>query len=393
MANFNWPINPTTFSAGPIQFTKDGVSVEVSEDTGTPANNVPLPVKDLTSQTKLDTIHTDLAAEAVLIGAVTETAPASDTASSGLNGRLQRIAQRLTSLIALLPASIGQKLMAGSLSVTVASDQSAVPISAAALPLPSGAATEVTQAANGVLVGAVNETAPASDTASSGLNGRLQRIAQRLTSLIALLPSSIGQKAMAGSFSVAIASDQGAVPVSAASLPLPSGAATETTLTANGVLIGAVAETAPASDTASSGLNGRLQRIAQRLTSLIALFPATLGQKVSASSFAVTIASDQSAVASKSPVNTNGSVVNTTLTGTTAAANSAPANAVGFILEAPSTNTDNIRWAIGSTASTTVGLLLEPGRDTGFVPCAASISVCATVSGTNKFEIQWILSS
>jgi len=36
--------------------------------------------------------------------------------------------------------------------------------------------------------------------------------------------------------------------------------------------IGALAETAPASDTASSGLNGRLQRIAQRLTSLIALF-------------------------------------------------------------------------------------------------------------------------
>lgn len=34
------------------------------------------------------------------------------------------------------------------------------------------------------LTGAVGETAPATDTASSGLNGRLQRIAQRLTSLI-----------------------------------------------------------------------------------------------------------------------------------------------------------------------------------------------------------------
>lgn len=38
-----------------------------------------------------------------LLGAVTETAPATDTASSGLNGRLQRVAQRLTSLIALIP--------------------------------------------------------------------------------------------------------------------------------------------------------------------------------------------------------------------------------------------------------------------------------------------------
>jgi hypothetical protein len=57
------------------------------------------------------------------VGAVGETAPASDTASSGLNGRLQRIAQRITSLIALLPASLGQTTKAGSLSVTIASDQ------------------------------------------------------------------------------------------------------------------------------------------------------------------------------------------------------------------------------------------------------------------------------
>jgi hypothetical protein len=41
------------------------------------------------------------------VGSVTETAPATDTASSGLNGRLQRIAQRLTSMIALLPTALG----------------------------------------------------------------------------------------------------------------------------------------------------------------------------------------------------------------------------------------------------------------------------------------------
>jgi hypothetical protein len=44
----------------------------------------------------------------------------------------------------------------------------------------------------GAQLGAVNETAPASDIANSGLNGRLQRIAQRLTSLIALLPAALG---------------------------------------------------------------------------------------------------------------------------------------------------------------------------------------------------------
>lgn len=45
-------------------------------------------------------------AEAVLIGGVTESAPGTDTASSGLNGRLQRIAQRITSFIALIPAAL-----------------------------------------------------------------------------------------------------------------------------------------------------------------------------------------------------------------------------------------------------------------------------------------------
>lgn len=193
------------------------------------------------------------AAGNVLTGAVTETAPATDTASSGLNGRLQRIAQRLTSLIGLLPTSLGAKTAATSFSVTTATDDSSV-----------------------TLTGALTETAPATDTASSGLNGRLQRIAQRLTSLIALLPASLGTKTAAASLAVTTASDDALV-----------------------TLTGALTETAPASDTASSGLNGRLQRIAQRLTSLIALVPASLGQKAMAASFAVTVASDQSNV----PVN------------------------------------------------------------------------------------------
>jgi hypothetical protein len=59
---------------------------------------------------------------------------------------------------------------------------------------------------------------------------------------------------------------------------------------------GALTETAPTTDTASSGLNGRLQRIAQRITSLIALLPSSIGQKAKAASLAVTLASDQDAL-------------------------------------------------------------------------------------------------
>jgi len=54
------------------------------------------------------------------IGGATETAPATDTASSGLNGRLQRISQRLSSLIGLLPTSVGSKPANAGLAVSLA---------------------------------------------------------------------------------------------------------------------------------------------------------------------------------------------------------------------------------------------------------------------------------
>jgi hypothetical protein len=64
--------------------------------------------------------------------------------------------------------------------------------------------------------GALTETAPATDTASSGLNGRLQRIAQRITSLIALLPTSLGAN---GGFKIEGVASGTVVPISVASIP------------------------------------------------------------------------------------------------------------------------------------------------------------------------------
>jgi hypothetical protein len=86
-------------------------------------------------------------------------------------------------------------------------------ISAVSLPLPSGASTLAEQQTQTTALGSLTETAPATDTASSGLNGRLQRIAQRLTSLIDLFPTSIGTKTSAASLSVVLASDQAAIGV------------------------------------------------------------------------------------------------------------------------------------------------------------------------------------
>lgn len=181
-----------------------------------------------------------IATDDATIGAKTETAPASDTASSGLNGRFQRLAQRITSLIALIPSVLGANASSNSLSVAQATDD--------------------------VMIGSRTETAPATDTALSGLNGRFQRLAQRITSLMALLPTVLGANASSNSLSVAQATDD--------------------------VMIGSRTETAPASDTASSGLNGRFQRLAQRITSLMALFPSALGATTQSGSLPVVLPTD-----------------------------------------------------------------------------------------------------
>lgn len=74
---------------------------------------------------------------AAQLGILTEAAPATDTASSGLNGRLQRVAQRLSTLITAVGTQVyGGGTAAAAERVTLASDDPAV----ATLGATSGAA-------------------------------------------------------------------------------------------------------------------------------------------------------------------------------------------------------------------------------------------------------------
>lgn len=93
-----------------------------------------------------------------------------------------------------------------------------------------------------------------------------------------------------------------------------------------------------------------------------------------------------------SPVNPAGQYSQITNLTTAAQTFTAPTGAVGFILEAESGNSVNIRWAIGSVATTAAGMLMEPGRDSGFVPCAANVSVIAVSGSGQSIGIQWVLS-
>jgi len=209
-----YPAPSISLSPITIQYDRDTVSTKVSEDTSTPANSRPLPVKVFNTSG----VIVNLATEATLAAAS-----------------------------AKLPAALGQTTMASSLAVSIASDQSSIPVtgtffqatqpvSAASLPLPAGASTETTLAA-------LNTKVPANLTVT----------ATRL-----LTDGSGVTQPVSGTFF------QGTQPVSAASLPLPAGAATETTLAAQS-----------------------------------AKLPATLGASTSALSLAVVLASDQAAL----PVN------------------------------------------------------------------------------------------
>lgn len=154
---------------GPTQFVLNGGSQEVTEDTVTPANNRPLPVKivdatgdvDVATQTTLAALLTELQLKADL----TETQPVSAASLPLPTG-----AATETTLDALLTEL--------ELKADLTETQ---PVSAASLPLPTGAATETTLDA---LLTELELKADLTETQ----------------------------------------------PVSAASLPLPTGAATETTV-------------------------------------------------------------------------------------------------------------------------------------------------------------------
>lgn len=118
----------------------------------------------------------------VVSGTVTANLGTIDGAATAAN-QATEIAS-LASIDAGIPAALGQTTMAASMPVVIASNQTAVPISAASLPLPTGAATETTLA-----------TRLADATFTSRIN-------------------TLGQKTMANSTPVVIASDQTVIPVS-----------------------------------------------------------------------------------------------------------------------------------------------------------------------------------
>lgn len=151
-----------------------------------------------TQTTQLTAINANTDDLETRLGPVTETAPGSDTASSGLNGRLQRLSQRLTSILAQLDVPMSTRATESTLSTraseaTLATRASEATLSTRATESTLATrATETTAQAVSTRVGPTDETAAATDTSTSGLNGLLKRIAQRLSTLISFYASDFG---------------------------------------------------------------------------------------------------------------------------------------------------------------------------------------------------------
>lgn len=342
MRLYIYPPRAVTVTTPPVGFILDGVDTTVSQDTVTPANSNPLPVIQLDSSGNPATPLTDAQLRAT---PVPVSGPLTDT-----------------------------QLRASAVPVSDSTSQTILNEINTDLGLQTSPA-EPNPANNTTVIGGIK-----------GINSNLQSIDGKTPALVG------GRVPVDGSGVTQ--------PISASSLPLPTGASTLAEQQAQSTLIGAVNETAPATDTASSGLNGRLQRIAQRLTSLIALLPASLGQKASSASLATVLSTEQEAIltAIRDGVRAstpNGSTQSNSTVGTVATNVAIPANTVGFLIQGYSGNA-GLYWSLGGTAANdgTSGHKLEDSRDSGFIPYAGTgnLSVIGEAAST-RYQITWFTRS
>ena len=161
----------------------------------------------------------------------------------------------------------------------------ALPVSAAALPLPSGAATEAKQDTLIGHVDGVEALLTTIDADTGSIDGKLPALSGGKVPVVGpLTDTELRATAVPVSGPLTDAELRAtAVPVSAAALPLPTGAATEakqdtgnTSLGNIDADLGAPADAAASSDTGTFGLIALIKRGLQNWTTLLGRVPANL---------------------------------------------------------------------------------------------------------------------
>lgn len=158
---------------------------------------------------------------------------------------------------------------------------------------------------------------------------------------------------------------------------------------------GAKADAAATTDTGAFSLIALIKRLLGKITAVdtgnVTVVSSALPTGASTAANQSTGNTSLASIAtntSQTPINTNGSHTTGSITSVTTL--TAPANAVGFILQVADTAINNLRWRIGGTASASVGQQLQPGRDTGYIPCGANLSICPESANATEYEVQWI---
>lgn len=358
-----------TVVSPPLQIGVEGVATAVN-DSATPANVVAVPVKIMSATgSNINITAGDLNVQLSHAGASYDSTRIGDgTNLLGVNANNEAKVHDTDALTKLT-----QLLTELQLKADLTETQ---PVSLASQPLPTGAATEATLATR------------ATEATLSTLNGKVPSNLTVTATRLLVDGSGVTQ------------------PVSAASLPLPTGAstaanqttantslatiATQTTTTATNTGttatgIGAPADAEAGSDTGTFSIIALIKRGLQGITTIISVLPTARGQQTKANSSSVTIASDQGALsvtqsalaASSSDVTVNN----------TAGTVTAPAGARWAKVYASKNNTDDVVVRLGGTATATVGTILEPARSEDFFVAGDFSHI--SVSGTQKIHITW----
>jgi hypothetical protein len=333
-------------SQGPLQFTRNGSTQTVVQDTATPANNRPLPTGlFIFKDGEFVPVTKDTGLPSNTVGVPVEVVAASGTpiniTAGDINVQLSDQGVNFDSL------RIGD---GSGIYLVVNGDGSINTVDAATAAELANILAELQTIASDT--GVISTNTGNTVTELGTLNAKDFATEATLDSIDTKTPALVGGRVPVDGSGVT-------QPISAAALPLPSGASTE----------------AKQDDTIAE------------IADMSAKLPATLGQKAMADSLSVVISSDQSTInvaqTAKTPSFQEDATVSNSVETFTA-----PAGAKWMKVYAADTNTSNIRIRIAGTPSASSGFQLQPGRSEDF-EVAGDLSYISESAGTNYICVQY----
>jgi hypothetical protein len=239
------------------------------------ASALPLPV-GASTETKQDAGNTLLSSILSAAGAQSDTVATSDTGNFSILAYAKLNATKITTLLSRLPALVSGRIPVDGSNVTQ-------PISASALPLPTGAAVETKQdTGNNTLsaisagVGAPADAVATTDTGTYSYIALFKKLLTGFTTLLSRTPALVNGR-------IPVDGSGATQPISASALPLPTGAATSslqtdtnTSIVAFNDDVGQRADVVATADTGVWSLIAMAKRNQQRWTSFFGLFPSAL---------------------------------------------------------------------------------------------------------------------